>query len=141
MSACSGPDCDHSSHGGIQDQQSDKVFDQAVDKVLGEKFKKVESEGPTMAMTCDKCGTEVNVPEGSPNPIHGNCGGLLSQPDGRGSPERTIDAPDHAVFRVGEIIALKGYHFRFVGYTKGDWKVVFEARGPTAKTIKRNGRH
>lgn len=50
---------------------------------------------------------------------------------------KVVDAPDHAVFRVGEVVALKGWHFRFVGYTRGNWELVFEAVSRTGKSRKR----
>lgn len=52
--------------------------------------------------------------------------------------EKMVTVPDHCVFRMDEIIPMKGYIFRFKGYTK-DFMPVFECVGMSSKQRKREG--
>lgn len=127
MSSCSGPDCNHSSHGGNPPMEI-----QTMDQCPPE-----PEDGPQMEVVCEKCGDKALIPEGAPNPVHAGCGGAMYQNDGRPRPEKekTVQAPPWANFRVNERIPIKGFWFKVVGYTK-EWKVVLECVGDTGKSRK-----
>lgn len=53
------------------------------------------------------------------------------------APVQAVKQPPWVKFTTEEIIPLKGYNFKCVGYGK-EWEVILKCIGPTSKTIKEN---
>ena len=52
-------------------------------------------------------------------------------------PESALTPPPFLVFREGDVIPMRGFNFKFIGYTKPDFKLIFEGQDMTGKALKR----
>lgn len=84
----------------------------------------VGSMDSTLTTTVPPTPVELAVPEAD---------NVVSATD----PESALTPPPFLVFREGDIVPMRGFNFKFIGYTKPDFKLVFEGQDMTGKALKR----